>query len=102
MEKCVKKIIDVSFHRNGVCGVGFYSVIFENPKQGLMHASVFDELGYVAVHKISMLANKDIAFGSNSWRGDQFESELRQMIDKWLKKEGTNRIGPFALPEVKS
>ena len=39
------KILDVSWHRNGVCGEGFYAVLFENLDEdnGLMIASLFDK-----------------------------------------------------------
>ena len=103
MEKCVKKIIEASFHRNGVGGLGFYAILFESPKNGKMFATLFDEAGACAVTQISELVKDNIAFAcGNSWRGDQFEAELRPMLDKWLGREGTNRIGPFALPELKT
>lgn len=89
IEKCVKKVIDVSYHRNGIGGIGFYAILFDNPKQGRMFAALFDEDGYCAVSKISMLADNDIAFGSNSWRGDCFEAELRPLVKKWLISNGT-------------
>jgi hypothetical protein len=91
-------IKDCWFHRNGVGGAGFYAVLFEEAEQGLMVASLFDEPGYCAVYKVSLLSKENVRFGENSWRGDSFEAALRPLVKKWAKKEGTGRLGPFALP----
>lgn len=96
-------IVDCSWHRNGIAGVGFYAVLFDDKEHGRMVASLFDEPGYCAVYTIDELAKGNVAFANgNSWRGDQFESALRPLIDEFLKKDGTNRLGPFAFPEPKS
>src|SRR5574338_1203323 len=93
----VKNIIDCSWHRNGVGGVGFYAVLFEG-NEGLMIASLFDEPGYCAVYHVGMLGEKNIAFArGNSWRGDSYESELRPMVKEWSEKAGTGRMGPFSV-----
>lgn len=92
-------ICDVSFHRNGIGGIGFYAVLFDDPEQGRMIASLFDEPGYCAVYKVSLLQDGNIAFAQgNSWRGDVYEDALRPLVKKFLKKQGTNRVGPFAFP----
>jgi len=91
-------ILSASFHRNGVCGEGFYSVIFNDEENGKMHASLFDKAGYCAVHKIEELAKDNIDFArGNSWRGDRFESELRPLLNEFFESKGTNRIGPFSI-----
>lgn len=92
------KIVDVAFHRNGVGGVGFYAVLFDDKENGRMVASLFDSPGYCAVYQVEMLSNGDVKFGSNSWRGDHYESQLRPAVKKFLKTHGTNRVGPFSLP----
>lgn len=94
------KIIDVSWHRNGIGGVGFYAILFTEEGE-LMVATLFDEIGYCAVYNVNRLAAKDIAFGSNSYRGDVFESKLRPLVEEFLSKKGTNRIGPFSVPAMK-
>lgn len=94
------KIVDVSFHRNGVCGAPFYVILFDDKDNGRMVASLFDEPGYCAVYNVAELGKNNIAFANgNSWRGDVYESALRPALKSWLKKNGTNRIGPFALPQ---
>lgn len=99
-------IVDASYHRNGVCGVGFYAVLFDDKEHGRMIASIFDDIdaknpkGYCAVYSVPALADGNIAFaGGNSWRGDVFESELIPALREWLKAKGSNRIGPFAMPD---
>ena len=97
------KIIDASFHRNGIGGVGFYAIIFDDKDEGRMVASLFDDPGYTAIYNIKMLGDNNIAFAQrNSWRGDKYEEALRPLLKAWLEKEGGNRFGPFGLPQNKS
>ena len=42
---------------------------------------VFDEPYHCAVLDVAKLAAGDIAFGSNSWRGDDYEPHLRHAIE---------------------
>lgn len=90
------KIIQASFHRNGICGNGFYAILFdwtEDKVTRRMVATLFDEPGSCAVLEVSKLSSEDgVAFGSNSWRGDHFEDDLRTLVTK----EATGRIGPFS------
>jgi len=92
------KILEASFHRNGVGGAGFYAIIFEDKDEGRMVASLFDEPGYCAVYNIDELNRGNIAFaGGNSWRGDRYEEILRPMLKSFMENNGTNRIGPFSV-----
>ncbi len=96
------KITAASWHRNGVCGMGFYAVLFDdlNEKKKMV-ASLFDESGYCAVYDLAQLAEGNIEFArGNSWRGDQYAAELRPLLKKFLKKNGTNRAGAFAAADV--
>jgi len=93
-------IIDASWHRNGVAGEGFYAILFDDAECGRMIASLFDEAGYCAVYNVPELARGNIEFGSNSWRGDQYAEELRRLLPPYLKKNGSNRIGPFSVPAI--
>ena len=43
-------------------------------------AILFDTPYHCAVLDVDKLAKGDIAFGSNSWRGDRFEQSLRKAI----------------------
>ena len=77
-------IIDIAFHRNGICGAPFYVVLFEDhgAEGSRKVAIVFLEPHYCAVLDVAKLAAGDIAFGSNSWRGDNYEPSLREATDK--------------------
>jgi hypothetical protein len=79
-------IIDIAYHRNGVGGAPFHVAIFDEDKsahpddQGRKVGIVFEQEWHTAVLDIAKLARGDIAFGSNSWRGDNYESRLRTAI----------------------
>lgn len=94
-------IIDASWHRNGVGGVGFYAVLFDDAEEGRMFAALFDEPGYCAVLNLSKLADANIRFGApygNSYRGDVFETALRPKLKAFWETHATNRAGPFSAP----
>jgi hypothetical protein len=91
------EIVEASFHRNGIGGVGFYAILFDEAEQGRMIATLFDEPGYCAVYNVKELTANNVEFaGGNSWRGDVFEAALRPALKSYLEREGTNRIGPFS------
>lgn len=97
------RITDVSYHRNGVGGEGFHAVLFDwkhgDGTERKMVATVFDTIGQCAVYDVAQLAKGNIAFANgNSWRGDRFEDALRKAIDD----RPTNRIGPFAISDVRA
>lgn len=73
-------IEQIAYHRNGICGAPFHIVIFRDQEAGPMVGIVFDEPYHVAVLKVDKLSQGDIAFGSNSWCGDQYEAALRRAI----------------------
>jgi hypothetical protein len=76
------KIIDTAHHRNGVAGAPFDVVLFKVHRDfGTKVAILFDEPGNCAVLDVKLLAAGDIAFGSNSWRGDHFEPDLRRAVE---------------------
>jgi hypothetical protein len=77
-------IIDIASHRNGICGAPFHAVLFHDsgPEGSRKVAIVFEEPHHCAVLDIAKLDAGDIAFGSNSWRGDNYEPALRQAIAK--------------------
>ena len=76
------RIEHVQHHRNGICGAPFHALIFRDPNVGRMLGIVFDQPHHVAVFNIDKLFLGDIAFGSNSWRGDHYEPQLRRGIEK--------------------
>ena len=70
----------IARHRNGIGGAPFHVVLFDDDDQGPMLAIVFDEQFHCAVLHRDKLAAGDIAFASNSWRGDRYEPHLRDAI----------------------
>jgi hypothetical protein len=80
------KIQEVEHHRNGVGGQPFYVIRFKDYEAGNMVGIVFDEPTHCAVLNIDKLAAGDIAFGSNSWRGDRYETTMRRAIKDYEKE----------------
>jgi hypothetical protein len=75
------KIINAAHHRNGVAGSPFDVVLFKVEREhGVKVGVLFDDSGACAVLDVAKLAAGDIAFGSNSWRGDDYEPALRRGI----------------------
>lgn len=70
----------IEYHRNGICGAPFHAILFHDHDVGRMVGIVFDEPYHVAVLNIDKLFLGDIAFGSNSWRGNRYEPLLRETI----------------------
>lgn len=75
------EVTDISYHRNGISGLGFHAVLFKDGRLNMM-AAVFDEPGSVAVFDTDLVGAGVIAFGFNSWRGDSFEAQLREAIQR--------------------
>ncbi len=90
----LKRIIAIAHHRNGVCGAPFDVVLFEDlgPEGSRKVAVVFDKPDYCAVLDLPRLAAGDIAFGSNSWRGDEYEHALRVAIDLHHRMDGRRHV----------
>jgi hypothetical protein len=76
------KIIAIDHHRNGIDGAPFDIVLFKDkgPDGSRKLAVLFDEPYHCAVLDVTQLTQGDIAFGSNSWRGDHYEPHLRRAI----------------------
>lgn len=70
----------IDSHRNGVSGAPFHVILFIDDN-GPMVAIVFERQCHCVVLQRDKLAAGDIAFGSNSWRGDQYEAQLREAIE---------------------
>ena len=92
-------VTQLAYHRNGICGNGFYAILFDDAEFGPMVATLFDEPGNCAVLQVPMLSEPDkgVAFGVNSWRGDHYEGLLREAV-KTTESDGSLRVGPFAIP----
>jgi hypothetical protein len=87
----IVEVTQVAYHRNGISGVPFHAVLFVARVEGLTPgerrerflASVFDEPGAVSLISLDRIATEGVTFGPNSWRGDQFEPELRAAISQF-------------------
>ena len=92
------KINNVQYHRNGVSGMPFYAVNFDDKDIGNMIGVVFpkydsDKEIYigefnprVAIFKTELLGQGNITFGENSFRGDCYAHYLIEAINKDEKK----------------
>jgi hypothetical protein len=89
MGKLIKKVTQIEYHRNGVCGDPFYAVLFTDSEKRNMLGVVFDAPMSVAVFEVGLLNDPKIGvtFGHNSWRGDHYEPELRSAIRKYEKED---------------
>ncbi len=94
----VKKILGVTYHRNGICGEPFHLVLFDSTEGektllGILPASTGEQGRCFVLEPAAIstdLAARKIeacAFGAGSFRGDNFERELRQAVSAWEKKE---------------
>ncbi len=89
------KIIDTAHHRNGIDGAPFDVALFEDhgPDATRKVAILFETPHHCAVLDVDKLAQGDIAFGSNSWRGDQYEPHLRKEIVKRQRTIDAENLG---------
>ncbi len=90
--RMVNRIIEVAYHRNGVSGRGFNVVTFYGSAATGMAgkrflATLTDTPGECYVVCTDLLPTCGVAFGEgNSWRGDEFEPELRRAVEEWDEK----------------
>ena len=96
------KIIEVQGHRNGVGGIGFYAVHFQDKISAKNMSGAtkdfvavlfpnktgddFEINGACAVLNIGLLPK--VTFAVNSWRGDHFEPDLRRAIRDYEEEQG--------------
>ena len=77
--------VERAYHRNGQIE-GFCVITFDCMLQGSLYpmvAVVFREPGKVAVFDRQKLGDGVIEFGLNSWKGSDFEKDLRAVIGEW-------------------
>lgn len=85
----LKQIIAIDYHRNGICGSPFDIVLFresDHPDSRKV-AILFEPQSCCAILDVEKLAAGDIAFRSNSWRGDIFEPLLRAAIQEHRRQQ---------------
>jgi hypothetical protein len=80
------KLVQCEYHRNGISGLGFHAILFDwkdGKVKRRMLATLFDEPGACAVLEVAHLSTEvGVKFGLNSWRGDDFEKELRRFVSE--------------------
>lgn len=120
MSNLVNEVLEVSWHRNGIAGRGFYAVRFTSdiepvgeresamwnlPETHGQQSAKFlailtDSPGECYVICTDLLETCGVKFaGGNSWRGDHYEPELRQAIAT-MQSSGSVRVGPFGFPSA--
>ena len=92
------EIIQLSYHRNGVCGDGFYTGIIkteDNERKVYTHFPDSIEEGEIihgdncrtTILDLDILKEKeDTRFGHNSWRGDHYHDFIVSAIIEENKK----------------
>lgn len=81
------KIIAVDYHRNGVGGAPFNVCLIKHKQGRRVHNMVgirFDGVGECAILDIELLAQGNIKFGENSWRGDYFIGAVDAAIQEYF------------------
>lgn len=77
-------ILDKAYHRNGIFGAPFWLVRFREEGETGEHAALvavlFREQFHCAVFNPRLAADGIIAFGVNSYRGDEYERVLRPIV----------------------
>ena len=86
------KINNIAHHRNGICGAPFWAITFTDSLYGEFIAAVFEQDYHVAVFNIELLAQGNINFGENSWRGDYYEPKLRKAIEDYQKQQKNKEL----------
>jgi hypothetical protein len=84
------KLLSADSHRNGISGEPFITGLFTDEDGRTKMFVDFGEMRF-AVLQVDKLAEGDIAFGSNSWRGDWYAEKIRKLYpaplirEKWEK-----------------
>jgi hypothetical protein len=87
METSNLQIVNAALHRNGIGGMPFQVALVDDPNDGDTKLVImFEEQYYTAVLSLDkLIQNEDIDFGSNSYRGDRYDDELR--VELWPAEE---------------
>jgi hypothetical protein len=73
------QIVNAALHRNGIGGMPFQVALVDDPNDGDTKLVImFEQQYFTAVLSLDkLIQNEDIDFGSNSYRGDRYDDELR-------------------------
>ena len=75
------EVLSKAFHRNGVSGAPFNVYLVREEDGDVKVIVAFEDFENTAVLSVKNLAEGDIAFGSNSWRGDRFRIALDDTLE---------------------
>lgn len=113
-------ILSGDYHRNGISGVGFVTMVFVDHKQDGMKflATIFGNEDpkapfyncETAVVSLDLIEQGGVEFGFNSWRGDHYDRALRVGFDRLYQNEqrrfnrqhGIDRLAERYFTEVPS
>ena len=87
MSKRVGLVVDMSYHRNGVSGRGFWTILFEGAKGSDIEGESFvatyfpggDEICTAVLRLDPLIAGN----ADNCMRGDTFHDELKALVDNY-------------------
>ena len=101
MAKRVGHVSDIHYHRNGVQGNGFWTILFEGAKEspdlaGKSYVATFFEDQDGDGHNTAVLALDPLVRGDATYcmRGDAFHDELKQHVDGYDWDEHKKRPHP--------
>lgn len=86
-----RSLISTSHHRNGVCGDPFNVSLIKDEDGTVKLCVDFGGMAF-AVLQVDKLATGDIAFGSNSWRGDHYADEVRKLAENAEQARTTDAL----------
>ncbi len=99
------------YHRNGICGEPFRVALFrdETEKRDMLAIipSTHDgdeerATGRCYVLDVDMLTQRNIRFGENSWRGDNYEAALLPLIKAELDRQREERLTQLETDDERS
>jgi len=73
--------LEAFYHRNGVSGAPFHVGTFTEGKRKMFFV-LFDKPAHCAVFNYTLLKEGELAFGKNSWRGDDYEPSIRKILEE--------------------
>lgn len=74
------RVLKQARHRNGIAGEPFTVAIIKDVDGSKKLVVMFEQEAHTAVFDLALLAEEVIEFGENSWRGDEYESKLRETL----------------------
>tara|TARA_Y100001938_G_scaffold105117_1_gene143456 strand:- start:580 stop:1020 length:441 start_codon:yes stop_codon:yes gene_type:complete len=95
------RVSSIDYHRNGVCGEGFFTgfVYCPEQKRELLFVHFPDpetknpttdsthwEPVRTAILDPDLVAEKNVEFGQNSWRGDYYHEACKEGAEEWERQ----------------